>query len=93
MMGHPAGAASGAAGTTESAPMPDYSIVHPAGRAAIYGATPVSVGDHLGADATWPAGRYRVAERLAATGSPSRRWGVAVKHPDGSVELIPGGKA
>jgi hypothetical protein len=39
----------------------------------------------------WPAGTYRVIQHTwpaISPGAPDREWGSAVKHPDGTVELI-----
>jgi hypothetical protein len=37
----------------------------------------------------WPVSKYEITSVEAPFGSTPSRWGVAIKHPDGSVELIP----
>ena len=37
----------------------------------------------------WPLGNYEITSVEAPFGSTPSRWGVAIKHEDGSVDLIP----
>ena len=38
---------------------------------------------------SWPPRRYEITSTEAPFGGIRRRWGVAIKHPDGAVELVP----
>jgi hypothetical protein len=52
-------------------------------------ASPDAIQDVLRADARWPSGTYEVTGVESLFGSPRHRWGVAIKYPDGMVELVP----
>jgi hypothetical protein len=67
----------------------DYSIRQPSGCAIAWGASPEALQGHLRADAAWPAGRYEVTRHADPASLWRHRWGVAIKHEDGSVGLIP----
>jgi len=54
----------------------------------ICGAGPEVIRDFLRRE-DWPPGRYEVTQTEVPFGHPCDHWGVAVKHADGSVELIP----
>ena len=74
--------------------MADYSVDHPDGYASAWGPTPESLGRVLRGAAAWPPGIYPIAEYTGTSQHRhARRWGVAFKHPDGSVELVPGDRA
>jgi hypothetical protein len=51
--------------------------------------SPESIREFLGRESTWPAGRYEISGSGALLDFTHGPWGVAVKHPDGSVELLP----
>ena len=38
---------------------------------------------------SWPPQSYEITSVEVPFGCTRRRWGVAIKHPDGSVDLIP----
>jgi len=74
--------------------MAEYSVDHPDGCATAWGPTPESMGRVLRGGGVWPPGIYPIAEYIDSFKHRQvRRWGVAVKHPHGSVELVPGGRA
>jgi hypothetical protein len=45
--------------------------------------------DFLRRESSWPAGGYEISVVEVLLDSPRQRWGVAIKHPDGTVELVP----
>jgi hypothetical protein len=52
--------------------------------------SPESIRDFLRSEGAWPAGRYAIIIGVAlALDCQRQRWGVAIKHRDGSVDLIP----
>jgi len=70
-----------------------YAIAHPIDRSLCAGYSPEEVRRSLQAAWDWPEGRYRIIEAsspslLPRYGDPC--WGVAIKSPDGTVELIDG---
>jgi hypothetical protein len=70
---------------------PSYRVIHPGDRRVLLTTSPEAVRDFLDQHAVWPPGSYElhpVSSFLLAAPSLGL-WGVAVKHPDGSVELIP----
>jgi hypothetical protein len=50
--------------------------------------SPELIGDFLRRE-SWPPQRYEITSTETPFGGIRLRWGVAIKHPDGSVELIP----
>jgi hypothetical protein len=70
-----------------------YHTARPGGGVVI-ATSPEALRDFIRDEAVWPPG---TSEIIAAPTtnltpeSPGVRWGVVVKHPDGSVELISGG--
>jgi hypothetical protein len=46
-------------------------------------------------NSTWPADTYNIIEKSddLAAGYADRQWGIAIKHDDGSVRLVRGGRA
>jgi hypothetical protein len=51
--------------------------------------------DLLERNSTWPADTYNVIEKSddLAAGYKDRQWGIAIKHADGTVRLVRGGRA
>jgi hypothetical protein len=50
--------------------------------------TPTGIRDLLELDTGWFPGSYEVIQDDAPLDYTGRRWGVAIKHPDGRVEVI-----
>jgi hypothetical protein len=53
------------------------------------------IAELLERNSTWPAGTYTVVEKSddLATAYRDRQWGTAIKHEDGTVNLVRGGRA
>jgi hypothetical protein len=51
-------------------------------------ASPEAIRGILRSDNRWPSGCYEITGVESLFGHPRHRWGVAVKLPDGTVELI-----
>jgi hypothetical protein len=66
-----------------------YSIRHPAGCRVAWSGSPEATRDFLREQDDWPAGTFEIADHEDPFGYPPRRWGVAVKAPEGNVELVP----
>jgi predicted YcjX-like family ATPase len=49
----------------------------------------------LESNATWPADTYTIVEKSddLAAGYKDSHWGIAIKHQDGSVRLVRGGRS
>ena len=57
--------------------------------------SPEKIKELLESNSKWPAETYNILENsddLAAS-ALNRDWGIAIKHPDGSVRLVRGGRA
>jgi hypothetical protein len=57
--------------------------------------SPEKIKELLESNSKWPAETYRILENsddLAAS-TLNRDWGIAIKHQDGSVRLVRGGRA
>jgi hypothetical protein len=57
--------------------------------------TPEKIKELLESNSKWPAETYKILENsddLAAS-SFQRDWGIAIKHQDGTVRLVRGGRA
>ena len=50
--------------------------------------SPELMGDFLRHE-DWPPRRYEITSTETPFGCVHRRWGAAIKHPDGLVELLP----
>ena len=46
-------------------------------------------------NSTWPADTYNIVEKSddLAAGYKDRQWGIAIKHEDGTVKLVRGGRS
>jgi hypothetical protein len=65
-----------------------YATPHPNDRSLCTGYSPEEVRRSLQAAWDWPEGRYKIIEASSPSLPPC--WGVAIKGPDGTVELIEG---
>jgi hypothetical protein len=66
-----------------------YRATRPDRSGVVCGGSPDVIRDFLRHDdAGWPLGDYEIIRVEVPSGCPPRRWGVAVKHADGSVELL-----
>jgi hypothetical protein len=66
-----------------------YQATAPDRSGVVCAPSPEGVREFLRRETLWPPGRYEITSAELAFEFPRRRWGVAVKHPDGSVELVP----
>jgi hypothetical protein len=57
--------------------------------------TPEKIKAMLESNTTWPAETYTIVEKSEdlAAGALNRQWGIAIKHQDGTVRLVRGGRA
>jgi hypothetical protein len=68
--------------------MPAYHTTRPDPLEIISGAKPEVIRDFLRRE-KWSLGVYEITTAEVPFGSPRQRWGIAIKHADGSVELVP----
>jgi hypothetical protein len=69
--------------------MPEsYHTTRPDQLEVISGASPEVIRNFLRRE-NWSLGDYEITTAEVPFGSPRRRWGVAIKRADGSVELVP----
>jgi hypothetical protein len=66
-----------------------YSAVALDGSRVVSACSPESLGEFLGRQEEWPPGCYDVTGFGAIFDFRREHWGVAIKHADGSVELVP----
>jgi hypothetical protein len=66
-----------------------YRTTAPDGSGVVSAPSPEAIRDFLGSERFWPHGCYEITRVEVPFGHPHHRWGVAIKHPDGTVELIP----
>jgi hypothetical protein len=57
--------------------------------------SPEKIKDLLESNSTWPAETYTIVETSGdlSPGALNRQWGIAIKHQDGTVRLVRGGRA
>jgi hypothetical protein len=68
-----------------------YQATAPDRSGTVCAPSPESIRDFLRREAAWPSGRYEITNGGLLFSPTPKRWGVAIKHPDGSVELVPDG--
>jgi hypothetical protein len=66
-----------------------YGATAPDRSGVVSAPSPESIRDFLRRETAWPPGRYAIIRASILLDAPSSRWGVAIKNPDGSIELIP----
>jgi hypothetical protein len=57
--------------------------------------SPEKIKELLESNSKWPAETYKILENTDDLGASelNRDWGIAIKHEDGSVRLVRGGRA